>query len=456
MVAVENLIQKQKDFFQSGQTLDYAFRIKQLETLEVVLRDHEKVLQDAVYKDFKKSPFESFVTELGLIYMEIKEAKRNLRTWMRPQRVPSNLINFPAKSFVLCEPFGVSLVIGAWNYPYLLLLSPAIAAMAAGNTVVLKPSEIPSETAKVIHQILSTSFDPQYLAVVQGGVEETTRLLQQNFDKIFFTGSTEVGKIIYRAAAEKLIPVTLELGGKSPAVVTPSCNLKMTAKRLVWGKFLNAGQTCVAPDYVMVHQSIETAFLEACKNEIEKAQYAFGNSNYCQIINRTHFNRLVALIDADKVFYGGTYDSETRYIAPTLLQRITFEDAIMKEEIFGPLLPVLTYQDFSIALQQIKELPKPLSAYLFTANKKEKKEMLQRLSFGGGAINDVVMQLANLNLPFGGIGNSGMGSYHGKSGFLAFSHQKSILQKATWLELPLKYAPLSARKLWLIRQVFRS
>ncbi len=452
---MEKLIQKQKDFFHSGQTLPYAFRIKQLETLESALRDNEKLFEEAIYNDFKKSSFDTFTTELALIYSEIKEVKRNLHAWMRPKGVPNNLINFPGKSYILQEPLGVTLVISAWNYPFLLLFTPAISAMAAGNTVVLKPSEIPSATAKVIDAIITASFDPQYVAVVQGGVTETTQLLKQDFDKIFFTGSTQVGRIIYRAAAEKLIPVTLELGGKSPAIVTPSCNLKMTAKRLVWGKFLNAGQTCVAPDYVLVHESMEPSFLATCRHEIEKAKYAFDNDNYCQIINDANFKRLVALIDKDKVYSGGTFDAATRYIAPTLLRHISFEDKIMKEEIFGPILPVLTYTNFTEALQQIKSLPKPLSAYLFSESKKEKKEMLQTVSFGGGAINDVVMHLANPNLPFGGIGASGMGSYHGKAGFMAFSHQKSILQKANWLELPLKYSPVSAKKLWFIRQVFK-
>lgn len=452
---MELLIKGQKDFFNTGATQPYSFRIEQLQLLEKVLRQNEELLKEAIYKDFKKSAFETFTTELGLIYAEINEAKRQLRNWMKPHRVSTNLINFPAKSYALFEPLGITLVIGAWNYPYLLLLTPAIAAMAAGNTVVLKPSEIPSETSKVIHGLISGNFPEHYVAVVEGGAKETAELLKHKFDKIFFTGSSQIGKIVYRAAAEHLTPILLELGGKSPAIITPSCNIALTARRLIWGKFLNAGQTCVAPDYVLVHRSIEASLLEACKTEIKKARYAFENSNYCEIISDANFKRLAALIDTGKVYHGGNSDAALRYIEPTLLHQVTFEDAIMQEEIFGPLLPFVVYDDFSEALKKVKELPRPLAAYIFTTRKKERKEMLQTLSFGGGAINDVVMQLTNPNLPFGGIGQSGIGSYHGKSGFLAFSHQKSILHKANWLELPLKYAPLSDFKLWLIRQVFK-
>lgn len=452
---MEKLIQQQKDFFQTGQTLSYDFRIKQLNLLESLLRQNEDLLMEAVYKDFKKSAFDAYTTEIGLLYAEIKNAKRQLRSWMKPKRVTTNLINFPAKSYILSEPLGVSLIIGTWNYPFLLLLSPAISAITAGNTLVLKPSDLPTATSKVLFRIFSEAFDPGYLAVVEGGVAETSQLLKQPFDKIFFTGSTAVGKIVYRAAAEQLIPVTLELGGKTPTLVSESCNLALTAKRLIWGKFLNAGQTCIAPDYVMVHRSIASSFLEACKIEIEKARYAFEHDNYCQIINDANFNRLVALIDPNKVYSGGSYDRETRFIEPTLLHQISFEDPIMKEEIFGPILPVIVYDELSEALHQIKKLPRPLAAYMFTTRKDERKKMLQSLSFGGGAINDVVMQITNHHLPFGGVGNSGFGNYHGKAGFYSFSHQKSILQKTNWLELPLKYSPLTQRKLRMIKQLFQ-
>jgi aldehyde dehydrogenase (NAD+) len=413
------------------------------------------LLYEAIYSDFKKSEFDTFTTELALLYHEIALAKKHLTSWARPKRVSTNMVNFPAKSYIIPEPLGVCLVIGAWNYPYQLSLSPAVAAIAAGNTVVLKPSEIPSETSKVMQKLISENFDEGFFTVVEGGVEETTELLKQKFDKIFFTGSTPVGKIVYKTAAENLTPVTLELGGKSPAFVTASAHIKMTAKRLVWGKFLNAGQTCIATDYVLVHQSVEAKFLEACKAEIEKANYAFENDNYVQIINNKNWERLVSLIDTKKVYFGGISEKETRYIQPTILTNVTFEDEVMKDEIFGPILPVISYEDLSEAIQKVQQLPKPLSCYVFTTKASERKQILNTLSFGGGAINDTVMHISNSNLPFGGVGLSGIGSYHGEAGFKTFSHYKSILHKANWLELPIKYSPINNKKLWWIKQFFK-
>lgn len=452
---MQNLIAKQRSFFNTHKTKKLAFRLAQLKTLENVLKQNEPLLLEAIYKDFKKSSFETYATELALIYQEIAHAKKHLKYWTKPKRVPTNLVNFPAKSYVIPDPFGVCLVIGAWNYPYQLSLGPAIAAITAGNTVVLKPSELPSETSKVMKQLISENFDASFFAVVEGSITETTELLNQKFDKIFFTGSTAVGKIVYQAAAQNLTPVTLELGGKSPAFVTSSAAIKMTAKRLIWGKFLNAGQTCIATDYVLVHTSVETVFLEACKAEIEKAGYAFENNNYTQIINEKHFERLIGLIDSKKVYYGGNYEAASRYIQPTILQSVNFEDSCMKEEIFGPILPVISYQHLSEAIKSVQQQSKPLACYVFTTNASERKEIVSQVSFGGGAVNDTVMQITNPNFGFGGVGESGIGSYHGEAGFRAFSHFKSILHKSNWLELPLKYAPLSKAKLWWIKQFFR-
>jgi len=452
---MRDIIAKQHSFFNSHKTKDYRFRLQQLKKLEQVLRQNEDLLCSAIYNDFKKSKFETIATELELIYKEIRIAKRHLRSWMRPKRVATNLINFPAKSYVIPEPLGVSLVIGAWNYPYQLSLCPVVAAMAAGNTIVLKPSEIPSETSRVLKQLISENFEASYFTVIEGGIPETTTLLAQKFDKIFFTGSTPVGKIVYEAAAKNLTPVTLELGGKCPAFVNPSANIKMTAKRLIWGKFLNSGQTCNAPDYVLVHQKVKDKFLSACKAEIEKANYSFESHNFSQIMNERNFNRLVSLIDKDKVFLGGNFDAPTRFIEPTILQNVTFDDACMQDEIFGPILPVITYEELSEAIQKAKLLPKPLSAYVFTTNAKERRKILNEFSFGCGAVNDTVMQITNPNFPFGGVGASGIGNYHGEFGFKAFSHYKSILHKPNWLELPLKYAPLKTSKLKWIRTIFR-
>lgn len=452
---MHEIVSKQRTFFNSQKTKELSFRLQQLKTLEKVLKLNEKLLLEAIYKDFKKSSFETYATELALVYQEIAHAKKYLSAWARPKRVATNWVNFPAKSYIIPEPLGVCLVIGAWNYPYNLSFSPVVAAIAAGNTVILKPSEIPSETSRVMHQLISEHFDEAFFAVVEGGVAETTELLKQKFDKIFFTGSTPVGKIIYKAAAEQLTPVTLELGGKSPAFVTASANITMTAKRLVWGKFLNAGQTCIATDYVMVDKAVEAKFLEACKREIEKANYAFENNNYVQIINDKNFERLASLINTDKVYYGGNTDASQRYIQPTILHNVGFEDPVMQDEIFGPILPVIRYSNLSEAIQKVQQLPKPLSCYVFTTKASERKQILNTLSFGGGAVNDTVMHITNSNLPFGGVGLSGMGSYHGEAGFKTFSHYKSILHKANWLELPLKFSPLTNKKLWWIKQFFK-
>lgn len=452
---MHEIVSKQRAFFNSQKTKDLSFRLRQLTNFEKAFKQHENLLLEAINKDFKKSSFETYATELALVYQEIAHAKKYLSAWARPKRVATNWVNFPAKSYIIPEPLGVCLVIGAWNYPYQISLSPAVAAIAAGNTVILKPSEIPSETSKVMQKLISEHFDEAFFTVVEGGVSETTELLKQKFDKIFFTGSTPVGKIIYKAAAEHLTPVTLELGGKTPAFVTASANIKMTAKRLVWGKFLNAGQTCIATDYVLVHQTVEAKFLEACKAEIEKANYAFENKNYVQIINKSNFERLVSLIDTAKVYYGGKTDTSQRFIQPTILHNVTFDDVIMQDEIFGPILPVITYSNLSDAIQKVQQLPKPLSCYVFTTKTSERKQILKTLSFGGGAVNDTVMHIINSNLPFGGVGQSGMGSYHGEAGFKTFSHFKSILHKANWLELPLKYSPISNKKLWWIKQFFK-
>jgi len=452
---MQALINAQREFFNTHTTRELRFRIQQLNKLYYLLKDNEQLLFDAIYKDFKKSEFDTYVSEMALVYHDIKDAKRNLYKWARREKVSTNLLNFPAKSYIIKEPLGVCLVIGAWNYPYQLSLAPAVAALAAGNTVILKPSELPAETSKVMAQLINSSFDPSIFKVVEGGVDETTVLLEQDFDKIFFTGSTKVGKIVYQAAAKNLTPVTLELGGKSPAFITKDCNLKMTVKRLVWAKFLNAGQTCIAPDYVFVAKEIEQKLLEALKAEIEKEQFAIANNNYVQIINDANFERLSKMIVPSKVFVGGKTKASERYIEPTILQNATFGDAAMQEEIFGPILPVLAYTNLEEAILEAKQLPKPLSAYVFTSSPESREKVLQRLSFGGGAVNDAVMHITNPQMPFGGVGNSGIGSYHGKAGFDCFTHKKSILQKATWLELPLKYFPHSKSKLKWIKRTMK-
>ena len=451
---MKSLVENQKKFFNTNKTKDVKFRIKQLVKFRDILKANEEFLYRAIYDDFKKSEFDTYTNELLLLYIDIKEAIHNLKKWSKPKRVRTNLVNFPAKSYIIPEPLGVSLVIGAWNYPYQLSLAPVIAAIAAGNTVILKPSELPSNTSSAMAKIINENFESEYLKVVEGGIPETTELLNQNFDKIFFTGSVPVGKIVYQAAAENLTPVTLELGGKSPAFITESCNLKMTVKRLAWSKFLNAGQTCIAPDYVLVHESIKERFLELIKVEIENSHYAFDNGNYVQIINERNFNRLLPQIDESKIYYGGNHNIEQRYIEPTILHNVSFEDKVMEDEIFGPILPVISYTNLDEIIGYVKSKPKPLSCYVYTEERNIKQKILREITFGGGAVNDSVMHIANSNLPFGGVGHSGIGSYHGEAGFRTFSHYKSILDKPSWFELSLKYFPQTKGNLNFIKRFF--
>lgn len=449
------IVSQQRAFFNSNATKSVAFRIQQLRKLKNALQTNEQALMKAIDSDFKKSEFDTYTNELMLVYADINEAVRKVKKWVRRKRTRTNLINFPAKSYVIPEPLGVSLIIGAWNYPYQLSFAPMVAAIAAGCTVILKPSELPAATSRVMARIIAENFPQEYITVVEGSISETTALLEQKFDKIFFTGSVPVGHIVYQAAAKQLIPVTLELGGKSPAFITESCNMKMSVKRLVWAKFLNAGQTCIAPDYVLVHQSVKQTFLDALSAEIHQSDFRIENGNYVQIINHRNGERLSALLDQSAIYLGGTYNRETRYFEPTVLTDSTFEDRVMQEEIFGPILPVITYNDLSEAIQQVKERPKPLSCYIFTSDLRIKQRILQEVSFGGGAVNDAIMHVSNSHLPFGGVGESGIGSYHGIAGFNAFSHYKSILDKPTWFELNLKYSPHSLKKLNFIKKVLK-
>ncbi|MBT8255923.1 MAG: aldehyde dehydrogenase family protein, partial [Bacteroidia bacterium] len=341
---MHQLVQRQREYFNTGASVPKQFRIQQLKKLRSALKENEAALFEAIYSDFKKSQFDTYVTELALVYQDIDEAIRKMDNWTRKQRVRTNLVNFPARSYILPEPLGVSLIIGAWNYPIQLSLAPAVAAMAAGCTVVMKPSEMPAHTSTVLAKIIGETFPAEYFTVVEGGVPETTELLNQRFDKIFFTGSTHVGKIVYKAAAKHLTPVTLELGGKSPVFVTENCSsLKLAVQRIIWGAFLNAGQTCNSPDYILVHRSKEVKFLELCKKEIAKRQIAVEHGNYSQIIDERNFDRLAALIDPDKVYCGGGTDREQRIIEPTILQQVSFDDEVMQDEIFGPVLPVIVY-----------------------------------------------------------------------------------------------------------------
>jgi len=449
---MNDIVSKQRTFFYTHKTKAIHFRLAQLKKLEALLKSNEDLLCQAIYEDFKKSKFDTYVTELALLYQDLKEVKRNIRKWSKIKRVGTNMLNFPARSYIIPEPLGVCLVIGAWNYPYQLTLAPVIAAIAAGNTVVVKPSEMSPKTSALMAKLINENFDSGFLKVVEGGVPETTALLECKYDKIFFTGSPQVGKIIYQAAAKNLTPVTLELGGKSPAIITEDSNLKMTVKRMVWAKFINSGQTCIAPDYVLVHKSVEKKLLELLKLEIKKENFSIENGNYTQIINERNLNRLSAMFSSENVFVGGKIDTLNRIIEPTVLKDVKYSDNIMKEEIFGPILPVISYQNIDEVIEYVNDNPKPLACYVFTNNNQVKKKILNEISFGGGAVNDAIMHIANSKLPFGGVGNSGIGSYHGEAGFKSFSHHKSILDKSNLMELSLKYYPHSKRKLaWVQR-----
>jgi aldehyde dehydrogenase (NAD+) len=446
-----SLVENQRAYFNSNATKSVAFRIEQLKRLRSILKANEPAIFEAINTDYQKSEFDSFLTEFLVLYDDLDVAIRKVSRWAKTKRAPTNLLNWPSSSYIIPEPLGVTLVIGAWNYPIQLSLTPVVAAMAAGNTIILKPSELCSATSRITAKLINENFAPEYFKVVEGGIPETTELLDEKFDKIFFTGSTTVGRIVYQAAAKNLTPVTLELGGKSPAIVTPDCDLDVSVKRLVWAKFLNAGQTCIAPDYVLVHEAVEKAFIERVKQEIKASNLSLANGNYVQIINERNTTRIVGLIDKAKVVLGGEHSLRERYIAPTLMTGVEFTDRIMSEEIFGPVLPVLRYTNLDAAIAEIKARPKPLSLYLFTNDPRIKEKVLREVSFGGGCVNDSIMHISNGHLPFGGVGGSGMGRYHGQAGFHAFSNYKGILDKPVWFEPSVKYFPHTSLKLRLLR-----
>ena len=455
METLSSIVEQQRQYFSESKTKNVKFRRDQLKIFLKVLKDSEQLLIDAVWQDLHKSEFETYATELGLVYGEIELAIRKVRKWAKPKNVITNLPNLPGSSFIKPEPFGNALIIGAWNYPYLLTLGPVIGAMAAGNTILLKPSEITPNCSAALAKILNSTFDPGYFKVIEGGISETQALLKHKFDYIFFTGSTRVGKIIYKAAAENLTPVTLELGGKSPCIVDQDAAIKVAAKRIAWGKFMNAGQVCIAPDYLLVHKNVKDQLIANIKDYLIQfyGENPQQSPDYVRIGNRSSFEKLKTLIDPEKVYFGGQSDEKDLFIAPTILDNVSWDDKVMEEEIFGPVLPVLVFDDFIETIAKLKKLPKPLALYYFGHNKGKQKMVLNELSFGGGTINDVVLHISNSNLPFGGVGNSGIGSYHGKKGFETFSHQKSIMKRADWIDLPLKYPPYSNGKLNLIKKV---
>lgn len=435
---------------------DINYRKQSLIKLLNCVQQYEQDIIDALYNDFKKPAFEAITTETGYILTELNQTIKNLHSWAKPQQVLPSFINFPSTDYIYKEPYGKVLIISPWNYPYQLALCPLIAAVAAGNQVVLKPSELTPNTAKIITKIITETFDKNHVECVEGGVEVTTALLAKRWDYIFFTGSVAVGKIVAKAAAENLTPITLELGGKNPCIIDATANLKLSAKRIVWGKFINAGQTCIAPDYILVSEKIKTEFVELLKKEITSA---YGenpeiSSDFPRIINEKNWKRQVALLENQTILFGGKTNDTDFYIAPTLVDEPSLDSLVMKDEIFGPILPILSFKNENDLETIISRYEKPLSLYVFTENNAFAELIIQKYSFGGGCINDTVIHFSNKRLPFGGVGQSGIGAYHGKLSFNIFSHQKSVLKKANWLDLPLRYAPYQG-KLNLIKTVLK-
>lgn len=440
---INDIVVKQRKYFQTGATLSVNARISGLRRLYAAVSQNEEKIHEALRKDLGKSGFESYMCETGLVLEEISYMLKHIRGFSREKRVHTPLSQFHSRSYKKPSPYGVTLIMSPWNYPFMLTLSPLVDALAAGNTAVVKPSAYSPHTSNVIQNILSKCFEPQYVAVVTGGRAENTCLLREHFDYIFFTGSQSVGKEVMRNAAEHLTPVTLELGGKSPCIVDQTADIKLAAKRIVFGKYLNCGQTCVAPDYVYCHRSVKDRLIKEIQAQIQK-QYGkepLQNPDYGKIINEKHFDRILGLIDEKKIVQGGKADRKTLQIEPTVLDNVSFSDAVMQEEIFGPLMPVLTYDSLEDVIRTINASPHPLALYFFTSDKSAAKEVTSRCGFGGGCINDTIIHLATTEMGFGGFGESGMGAYHGKTGFDTFTHYKSIVDKKTWLDLPMRYQP---------------
>ncbi len=454
---IKDIIEKQGRFFRTGVTLDADYRIKALRRLKAGIQKGESAIHEALKKDLGKSNFESYMCETGMVLSEITYMEKHVRSFVRERTVYTPLAQFHSRSYQKPYPYGQVLIMSPWNYPFLLSVEPLVDAIAAGNTVILKPSAYSPHTSEVIQKIIEECFPKEHVSVITGGREENTCLLMQKFDYIFFTGSQSVGKEVMLHAAKYLTPVTLELGGKSPCIVDKSANIKLAAKRIVFGKFLNCGQTCVAPDYIFCHKAVKEELLSEIKRQIQK-QYGknpLTNENYGKIINEKHFLRIQKLMDREKIVFGGKSIRDEQKIEPTVMDGVSFEDAVMQEEIFGPVLPIVTYDSLDAAVEKVNHLPHPLALYFFTKDREAARFVMSRCGFGGGCINDTIIHLATSEMGFGGFGESGMGAYHGKAGFETFSHKKSIVDKKTWLDLPMRYQPYRGAYEKLIRMFLR-
>ena len=452
MGSLEKRIAAQRVYFDGDRTKPLAFRLAMLERLETQIREQENAILAALRLDLSKSRAEAYMTELALVYGELREARQNLRIWARTERVRGSLASFPAKNYVYREPYGVVLILAPWNYPFYLSIAPLIAAIAAGNCAVVKCSAESVHTSALIRKLLQAVFPASYVYAAAPDTDHE-ELLRQRYDYIFFTGSPRVGKLVMRAASEHLTPVTLELGGKSPCIVDESADIKLAARRIAWGKFLNAGQTCIAVDYVLVQRRVKAALVQALAAEISRRYpKAERQESYPKIINRRHYARLAGLITAEKEVIGGAMNERAEKIAPTLFPEAAFDHPCMQEEIFGPLLPIIAYDELETAVREIKAREKPLACYVFTQNKRRAEALIRKLSFGGGCVNDVLLQIGNHRLPFGGVGNSGMGAYHGRYGFETFSHKKAVVKNTGFPDLPFRYAPFGEGKLKLLKK----
>ena len=445
--AIKEIVDRQREYFLTGETLSVDFRIKMLKDLQKTIQKYENEIALALKEDLGKGDYESYMCEIGLALSEIRYMLKHTKKFARGKRVRTPLAQFPSKSFQKPSPYGTVLIMSPWNYPFLLSIDPLVNAISAGNTAVVKPSAYSPQTSLIVEKIIKECFDEKYVAVVTGGRKENSSLLENKFDFIFFTGSQTVGKEVLVKASTHLTPVILELGGKSPCIVDQTADIKLSAKRIVFGKFLNVGQTCVAPDFVLCHKSIKEQLLNEIINQI-KLQYGenpLNSDDYGKIINEKHFDRITGLINMDKVVYGGKTNKETLQIEPTVMSNVTFDDAVMQEEIFGPILPIIEYENIEEVVSILNKRPKPLAQYIFSKDKKAINYIVDKCSFGGGCINDTIIHLATSELGFGGVGESGMGAYHGKVGFDAFSHTKSIVDKKLWLDLPMRYKPYTSK-----------
>ncbi len=448
MPPIPEILNKQREFFKTHTTQSVAFRKKSLLLLRDKLEAKEEEICDALFQDFKKPKFESILTETAIVNKELKFTLKNIEKWAKPKKVKPSLLNFPSKDYIYSEPYGNVLIIAPWNYPYQLALAPLVNAIAAGNTVVLKPSELTPKTSRLIAEIIAEIFDPAHVTVVEGGVEESQQLLAQKWDYIFFTGSVKVGKIVAKAAAEHLTPVTLELGGKNPCIIDETANISLSAKRIVWGKFVNAGQTCIAPDYVLIHKEVKEDFVNCLRKEIGLAygENPQESSDYARIINSSNYDRLTKMLKNESIAIGGITDVNTTYIAPTVIDEPNYlESEVMKDEIFGPILPIISYMEENELAVIMNNYAKPLSLYIFSNRKKFIDIILKKFSFGGGTVNDTIIHFVNHRLPFGGVGESGIGAYHGRKSFDVFSHKKAIVKRGNWIDPPIRYAPYGTK-----------